>query len=414
MYKYDVLIGDIPAAVSSAVTNDYAGYRIDEAEKVYKGNITGYFLDLEKNRTEVHAFYQEDGTFLATQLWEDSGLKPANNADTETPPVSGTLTDEETDALIATYYAGNDTDVLTANVPAAIRTSFTTLFPTAREIDWDLSNEVYKVDFEINNVDYDAWYNSVGTLLTYKFDITRSSLPQAVQTAIANRFSGYTIDDVDKVMKSHSIGYFVELERGNVEENAYFSEDGSYLSNSFYRKSTTSVDTPTDPTIPPGSQPEIPLDVTYTDAQIDAMLQAYSLSRESDLLSTQVPSDITTSFTALFSGAYDIEWERVLGVYNGIDVYNADFEIAGADCEAWFDGSGVLLMYTREIRYSTATSAVQSALLAQYADYMVDGCKSFQKGSVKGYLIELEHKRTEAELIVLYAEDGTFISQQRD
>lgn len=402
MHKQDIALTELPQAVTAAIATDYPGYIVDEAEKVVKGNITGYYVDLEKNKTEIHAFYKEDGTFIAKNLWEDDSVKPGNDASAETPSVGGSLTAEQADALIEAYYAGNDTDVLPGNVPAAITQSFNTLFPTARDVDWETSAEVYKADFEINNVDYDAWYATDGTLLAYKFDINRSSLPQSVKATIGSLFAGYAIDDAEKVVKTGSIGYQLELENRNVEEDAFILEDGTYISNLFY-KSSNSGNPPTHPIIP-----EIPIGDNYTDEQIDQLLLAYERGKDTDVHPSAVPAAISTAFASQFPNSYDAEWERV------DKTYKVEFEIGNTDYEAWYVESGVILMYTQEVRYNTVPPAVSNAVASQYNGYVVDGCDYFLKGTVKGYIIELENKKTGAELTVLYTADGTLIHQQRD
>ncbi|MDR2969253.1 MAG: PepSY-like domain-containing protein [Tannerellaceae bacterium] len=407
MYKHDIANGELPKAVSSAAASDYPGYVLDEAEKVYKGNITGYYLDLEKGKDEAHAFYGEDGSFIAKNLWEDDAIKPAQNADATVPEVSGNLPDDEADALIAAYYSGRNEDVRPSDVPAAVLSGFNTVFSGARDIDWEVSANVYKVDFEINNVDYDAWYRPDGTLLAYKFDVTRSSLPQVVNAAITSRFAGYGIDDAEKVVKAGSAGYLVELESRNMEEDAYFGEDGTYISDAFYRKGATQE--PGKPETPETPEaPEIPVDGNYTDEQIDALLAAYRQGRDRDIAESKVPTAVTSAFHAQFTATRDIEWDYAA------NVYKVEFEVNRTEHEAWYAEDGALLMYTMEVRYKSVPAAVQNAILSQYAGYTADECDYFRKGSIAGYVIEVENKRTGAELVVIYKEDGTFISQQRD
>lgn len=406
MYKNDIALNALPQNVSSAIATDYPGYLLDEADKVVKGSITGYYVDLKKDKTEIHAFYNEDGTFISKNLWEDDSKKPAYDASTETPAVDGNLTDDEADALIEAYYSGRDTDVSPTNIPGAITQSFNSVFPGARDVDWETSANVYKVDFEVNNVDYDAWYTSTGTLIAYKFDITRSSLPQSVSATINNRFAGYTIDDAEKVVKANSTGYEVELESRNMEEDAYILEDGTYVSSAFYKKNSnpgTDPGTPTDPVTP-----EIPSDGNYTDQEIDQLLLNYERGRDIDVRPSDVPSALSNAFAGQFPGAYDIDWERVESTYK------VDFEIGNTDYEAWYDQNGIILMFTHEVRYNTVAAAVQNAVSARFGDYMIDGCDYFQKGTVKGYIIELENRRTDAELTVVFTEDGTFMYQEND
>ncbi len=403
MYKYDIANNELPSAVSSAIANDYPGYILDDAEKVFKGNITGYYVDLKKNKKEIHAFYNEDGTFISKNLWESDSVKPENGNDATNPVINGNMSDDEVDNLIAAYYSGYDVDVLPSNVPDAIRRSFTAAFPNAREVDWETSANVYKVDFEINNVDYDAWYHQNGALLAYKFDITRASLPQSVKATISSQFNGYAVDDAEKVVKPKSIGYLVELEKGNIEEDAYLHADGTYISKSFYQKKNTSGNNIEEPEIP-----EIPIDGNYTDVAIDDLLSGYYKGRETDIKAANVPALITAKFKNQFALARDIEWEYVN------NVYNVEFEINNVDHEAWYVTDGTLLMFMQEVKYRTVPSVVQNAVSSKYSGYFIDGADYFQKGTVKGYIIELENKRTDVELIVVYKEDGTFIHQQYD
>jgi uncharacterized membrane protein YkoI len=45
--KTNILVTDLPAGVTAAITKDYAGYTIDEAEKVEKDGVTYYQVELE-------------------------------------------------------------------------------------------------------------------------------------------------------------------------------------------------------------------------------------------------------------------------------------------------------------------------------------------------------------------------------
>lgn len=204
------------------------------------------------------------------------------------------------------------------------------------------------------------------------------------------------------MVKISSTGYLVELENRNVEEDAYYAEDGTYISNLFYTKNSNPGN------VEPPVTPEIPADDNYTDAEIDALLLTYQQGRDRDISASNVPASIITAFKTQFQSARDMDWEYVS------NIYKVEFKISGIDYEAWYVDGGSLLMYTQEVRYSSVASAVQSAILSQYPEYTIDGSGYFQKGTIKGYIIELENNRTGAELLVLYQENGTFIHQQFD
>ena len=47
-------------------------------------------------------------------------------------------------------------EVKEADVPAAVKTSFKTAFPNAKDVDWKMKEGKYKVDFDIDGTDYIA------------------------------------------------------------------------------------------------------------------------------------------------------------------------------------------------------------------------------------------------------------------
>jgi|GEM_PF-603893 len=403
MYKYDINNSNLASAVSTAMINDYPGYSLQQAEKVHKGNIEGYYLEVEKNKSDKNAFYKNDGTFLAKTLWEDDNMKPGYDDEdiSYAPKFNGSYTDDEVDAFVSAYYSGYEVDVRATDVPAAIRTQFKKDFPRAKNADWEVSANVYKVDFTQYSISADAWYTPAGILLVYKYDISKTSLPKAVRTAISSRFSGYKIDESEKVIKINSTTYFVEVEKQDMEVKAYYAKDGTYISNSFYKSS--SDEGGGDPGEP--EEPGEPEGKDYTDAEIDALLLAYHQGRSRDIHSSNVPSAVTTAFKKEFKTAKDVEWEYL------DNVYNVEFEVSKVDYEAWYVNNGFRLMYMKEILNSSVKAVVKNAIKKQYPDYKVEDSYYFKKGTIIGYIVELEHNRTDAEITVVYKNDGTFLYQ---
>lgn len=71
-------VSELPEAVSTAISSDYAGYTVSEA---YKGKDGTYKAKLDYNGEAITVFYSEDGTFQ--KLGDDKSKKDTWGTSTE-------------------------------------------------------------------------------------------------------------------------------------------------------------------------------------------------------------------------------------------------------------------------------------------------------------------------------------------
>jgi hypothetical protein len=161
-----------------------------------------------------------DGDVTSAQLLS------AHTVVSQTPAISRVYTDEQINSMIESYHAAPDRDVI---APEAISRVFAGHFPNARDIDWEVSNNIYKVDFDIWVTDYEAWYDASGNLLMYIFDVRVSSLPAVVKNAVNQKYPKFKIDDAEKFYQGSVAGYKVKVEKGKIEYEAWFREDGTFI-----------------------------------------------------------------------------------------------------------------------------------------------------------------------------------------
>lgn len=123
-------------------------------------------------------------------------------------------------------------DIPQSKVPSLVVNNFQQLFPKAFDVEWKLDGEMYKVEFETGllNSDHDAWYNNVGKLVKHKEEISKNDLPQKVLIKINLDYSGYTIDDVEKITEGENTIYTLELKKNKEEWKLAFAPDGTVLS----------------------------------------------------------------------------------------------------------------------------------------------------------------------------------------
>ncbi|WP_179374580.1 PepSY-like domain-containing protein [Winogradskyella wichelsiae] len=121
----------------------------------------------------------------------------------------------------------DDDDLNSAQVPNEITVALDSEFPNATDIEYEAFGEQYIADFEIDTVDYEALYNSDGTLVKYKYDSLTSEVPESVMTTIAADYDNRTIDDAE-ILVIDSVNYYqIELNNTPTDDYIVFNEDGT-------------------------------------------------------------------------------------------------------------------------------------------------------------------------------------------
>jgi hypothetical protein len=135
------------------------------------------------------------------------------------------------------------------NVPTSVQTNFRTQYPDASNvtwshydaanvpIDWDvtdwtvLSPRDYTVTYDMGGNKYYSWYDANGNWVGSSYGITdyNNGLPGTVNTAIANRYSGYKIDKANKVLWKDRTAYNVKLKNGDDKVKLLIDQDGNII-----------------------------------------------------------------------------------------------------------------------------------------------------------------------------------------
>ena len=117
-------------------------------------------------------------------------------------------------------------------IPEAVRTSFTTKFPEAKNVQWDRENDAsYEAEFKSGKQEVSATFNTEGTWIETETIIKKSALPEAVQSALARDYSMYKVNEAAKIeMAQNEIRYEAEIEKGEESFDVLYSADGKELS----------------------------------------------------------------------------------------------------------------------------------------------------------------------------------------
>lgn len=121
-------------------------------------------------------------------------------------------------------------DLHKRQVPSVVLNQFEKQFPKAKEVEWEKSGELYKVEFETNwSNDHDVWYNAEGKMVKHKEELSSRNLPKSIQEYLSKEYKYYKIDDVERITENDEVIYKVEVERRDREIKLLFHEDGSLI-----------------------------------------------------------------------------------------------------------------------------------------------------------------------------------------
>lgn len=141
------------------------------------------------------------------------------------------------------------TGTATVTVSPTIQTAFTTQYPNATNviwsnydvavaapIDWEMAGwttmdtDDYLVRFDMDNENYYAWYDSDGNWIGSAYVLKdHTQLPQAVTTAINNKYAGYTIDNVNHEFQKDRMAYEIEMKKDDSKVKLLVDADGNIL-----------------------------------------------------------------------------------------------------------------------------------------------------------------------------------------
>jgi len=146
------------------------------------------------------------------------------------------------------YNTTTDNAAYNVDVPTGIRSSFAIAYPDATNvvwnrydmnnvpIDWELAEwntlgaNDYAVTFNMGNDQYYAWYDANGNLIgTVTVVNDYSRLPYAVNTTLREKYSGYTLDSVEKEMVGSKTAYELKLSQGDNRIKLLVDSDGTVL-----------------------------------------------------------------------------------------------------------------------------------------------------------------------------------------
>ncbi len=188
----------LPQPIQTYLTNNYAGWRIDDVDFILVPSDEFYEIELEKKgEKDVILLIRADGSVIKIFIDND----------------------------------GSDYNISASSVPQAVISAFQTKYPAAVRVKWEKEGELYEAEFLLKNERYDAYFKADGTWVYTEIELSTQigTLPQAIQNHINTNYAGWRIDDVELVQTPTSEYYKIELEKGSAEVTLLIKADGTIV-----------------------------------------------------------------------------------------------------------------------------------------------------------------------------------------
>ena len=133
-----------------------------------------------------------------------------------------------------------------------------------------------------------------------------------------------------------------------------------------------------------------------------------SCDDDDDILASQVPLTVKTTFETKFPNVTLVKWEKNRGYYL------AEFWNQTSVVEAWFGRNGNWCMTETNLGFSTLPKSIQVAFQSsQYMTWRIEDLYKYERPTDTFYLIEVE-KNGQLDRNLFYAEDGLLLKNEVD
>ncbi len=124
-------------------------------------------------------------------------------------------------------------DIPASKVPSVVINTIQLKFPNSSLVEWEKKKGAYEAEFKVDSTEHTVTVSEIGIILWYETKIDQSALPPQIVAEITQSQQGYTIDDIEKIMKDNAVYYRVELEaKGKKDKEMAYTSTGAIIENS--------------------------------------------------------------------------------------------------------------------------------------------------------------------------------------
>lgn len=120
----------------------------------------------------------------------------------------------------------NAQNVKSSDVPSTVKTKFSTMYPAATGVQWEMENKYYEAEFKENNIETSVIIDANANYIQTEVEIPVSSLPQSIRDYVSANIKNQSIKEATQISSADGVLTY-EIEVGNADY--LFSDAGSLL-----------------------------------------------------------------------------------------------------------------------------------------------------------------------------------------
>lgn len=134
---------------------------------------------------------------------------------------------------VFTFSCSNAQKMNDADVPAAVKNSFSKKFPGAKVEKWEKEGNDYEAEFDWNKTESSAVFDAAGTFKEIESEIKTSELPKNVTEYCQKNYAEYKISEAAKITDANGkVMYEAELSKGKEHFDVIFDQNGNFIKKS--------------------------------------------------------------------------------------------------------------------------------------------------------------------------------------
>lgn len=111
-------------------------------------------------------------------------------------------------------------------IPSVVINAVMTKYPDARDLDWEVKNGIYEVEFDLGKDDYEVWINAEGTILKIEQEIANAQIPAALLSKVKSDYKEFKVDDAKRIEIGKAVYYEIELDGTFGDQTVVYSASG--------------------------------------------------------------------------------------------------------------------------------------------------------------------------------------------
>ena len=134
--------------------------------------------------------------------------------------------------LFALFFSGsailatNAQDIKEKDVPQAVTSALTQKYTGITNTEWEREGDNFEAEFDREGTEHTVLLNPSGEILMTKSDVLLNDLPQPIKSALDQKYKGMPVDDTELLEKDGQTFYQLEVEEKGTDRRLVFSSDG--------------------------------------------------------------------------------------------------------------------------------------------------------------------------------------------